>query len=94
MEDEITVHMNELAKQIMVPLQEKMLFSKNMQNYYRSDEEFIKYHFEKHKDALLVLDDVFSEAIIRQFDFKCKTLVITDDLEVVGEKPREKKIEV
>lgn len=40
----------------------------------------------KHCNALLILDDVCDKKIIDTFDFECKTLVITADLDVVLEK--------
>ncbi|XP_029055973.1 apoptotic protease-activating factor 1 [Osmia bicornis bicornis] len=49
---------------------------------------FLKHHFsrEKHSLALLILDDVCDKKIIDAFDFECKTLVITANLDVVWEK--------
>ncbi|XP_043802978.1 apoptotic protease-activating factor 1-like isoform X2 [Apis laboriosa] len=49
---------------------------------------FLQEHFsrEKHCHALLILDDVCDSKIIETFDFGCKTLVITADLDVVWEK--------
>ncbi|XP_003700960.2 uncharacterized protein LOC100880336 isoform X1 [Megachile rotundata] len=47
---------------------------------------YLKYHFSKEKHALLILDDVCYPKIIDVFDFDCKTLVITADLDVVYEK--------
>ncbi|XP_054000407.1 apoptotic protease-activating factor 1 isoform X1 [Hylaeus anthracinus] len=46
---------------------------------------FLKYYFnkEKHSHALLILDDVCDSKIIDAFDFECKTLVITANLDVV-----------
>ncbi|XP_060817084.1 apoptotic protease-activating factor 1 isoform X1 [Bombus pascuorum] len=40
----------------------------------------------KHCNALLILDDVCDKKIIDTFDFECKTLVITADLDVVLDK--------
>lgn len=56
---------------------------------------FLQEHFsrEKHCHALLILDDVCDSKIIETFDFGCKTLVITADLDVVWEK-RPRVIEV
>ncbi|CAK9826161.1 Apoptotic protease-activating factor 1 [Anthophora retusa] len=49
---------------------------------------FLKHHFsrENHCQALLILDDVCDSKIIEAFDFECKTLVITANLDVVWEK--------
>ncbi|KOC61301.1 Apoptotic protease-activating factor 1 [Habropoda laboriosa] len=49
---------------------------------------FLKYHFsrENHCQALLILDDVCDSKIIEVFDFECKTLVITADLDLVLDK--------
>lgn len=49
---------------------------------------FLKHHFsrEQHSLALLILDDVCDKKIIDAFDFECKTLVITANLDVVWEK--------
>lgn len=49
---------------------------------------FLQVYFsrEKHSHALLILDDVCDSKIIETFDFECKTLVITADLDVVLEK--------
>lgn len=86
--------MDQLSKQIKARMHDRILFSGPLANYYDSDEEFIRYHFENHKNALLILDNVFTDKIIKQFDFKCKTLVITDDLEVVSDKPCGKRLEM
>ncbi|XP_076619262.1 uncharacterized protein LOC143340817 isoform X1 [Colletes latitarsis] len=45
---------------------------------------FLKHHFnkKKHRHALLILDDVYNSKIIDVFDFECKTLVITANLDV------------
>ncbi|OAD55428.1 Apoptotic protease-activating factor 1 [Eufriesea mexicana] len=49
---------------------------------------FLQIYFsrEKHSHALLILDDVCDSKIIEEFDFECKTLVITANLDVVLEK--------
>ncbi|KAK9303557.1 hypothetical protein QLX08_004783 [Tetragonisca angustula] len=49
---------------------------------------FLQNYFSKgkHCNALLILDDVCHKKIIETFDFECKTLVITADLDVVWEK--------
>lgn len=49
---------------------------------------FLQNYFSKgkHRNALLILDDVCHKKIIETFDFECKTLVITADLDVVWEK--------
>ncbi|XP_076236256.1 apoptotic protease-activating factor 1 [Calliopsis andreniformis] len=50
--------------------------------------DFLKHHFsrDRHCHALLILDDVCDSKIIEAFNFECKTLVITADLDVVWEK--------
>lgn len=50
--------------------------------------DFLKHHFsrENHCHALLILDDVCDSKIIETFNFECKTLVITADLDVVWAK--------
>lgn len=59
-----------------------------------TSEESLKYslrkHFSEHNHALLVLDDVNSKEIIDAFDFGCKTLVLTTDMDVL--KGRKKKV--
>lgn len=45
------------------------------------------------RNALLILDDVSDKKIVNAFDFKCKTLVLTADINVVEGKVY-KKIEV
>ena len=56
---------------------------------------YLKYYFSKQENcnALLILDDVHNEQIINTFDFQCKTLVLTDNIDVVLKK-RPKIIEV
>ncbi|XP_014606549.1 PREDICTED: apoptotic protease-activating factor 1 isoform X2 [Polistes canadensis] len=46
---------------------------------------FLLNHFSKkeNRNALLVLEDVYDKSFIEAFDFKCKTLVITTDLDVL-----------
>ncbi|KAG7206909.1 hypothetical protein KM043_000802 [Ampulex compressa] len=48
----------------------------------------LKHHFSKedHWHALLILDDVCDKKIIDIFDFECKTLVITADVDLLYEK--------
>lgn len=50
--------------------------------------QYLKDYFNKQDNcnALLILDDVYDEKIIITFDFKCKTLVLTDDIGVLNEK--------
>lgn len=57
--------------------------------------QYLKHYFNKQENcnALLILDDVYNEQIINTFDFKCKTLVLTDNIDVVLKK-RPKTIEV
>lgn len=45
------------------------------------------------RNALLILDDVSDKKIVNAFDFECKTLVLTADINVVEGKVY-KKIEV
>ncbi|XP_015189029.1 PREDICTED: apoptotic protease-activating factor 1 isoform X2 [Polistes dominula] len=49
---------------------------------------FLINHFNKKENhnALLVLEDVYDKHFIDAFDFKCKTLVITTDLDVLDER--------
>lgn len=35
-----------------------------------------------------MLEDVYDKNIVDAFDFKCKTLIITTDLDVLGERRR------
>ncbi|XP_012277489.1 apoptotic protease-activating factor 1 isoform X2 [Orussus abietinus] len=46
---------------------------------------YLKHHFRKsnHRKALLVLDDVYDKEFIDAFDFDCKTLVITSDIDAL-----------
>ncbi|XP_018369153.1 PREDICTED: apoptotic protease-activating factor 1-like isoform X2 [Trachymyrmex cornetzi] len=57
--------------------------------------QYLKCYFNKKENcnALLILDDVHNEQIINTFDFQCKTLVLTDNIDVVLEK-RPKIIEM
>ncbi|XP_066591533.1 apoptotic protease-activating factor 1 isoform X2 [Prorops nasuta] len=50
----------------------------------------LKHHFSKVENcnALLILDDVCRKEIIDIFDFKCKTLVITTDISILGDRNR------
>lgn len=49
---------------------------------------FFKYYFnhQDNRNALLILDDVFDKKIVNAFDFECKTLVLTADINVLEEK--------
>ncbi|XP_076276380.1 uncharacterized protein LOC143207139 isoform X2 [Lasioglossum baleicum] len=51
---------------------------------------FLKHHFAKERNsrALLILDDVCYTKIIETFDFECKTLVTTADLDILWNKKR------
>ncbi|XP_028982158.1 apoptotic protease-activating factor 1 [Diachasma alloeum] len=53
--------------------------------------KFLKNYFstDHHRNALLVLDDVWDNAIIETFDFNCKTLVITTDIDLLGKRHKE-----
>lgn len=57
--------------------------------------QYLKDYFNKHDNynALLILDDVYDKKIIKTFDFTCKTLVLTADIDVLHKK-RPKVIEV
>lgn len=51
----------------------------------------LKYHFSRahHRKALLILDDVFDKKIVNVFDFECKTLILTTDLDILdGRRPK------
>ncbi|XP_071562800.1 uncharacterized protein [Temnothorax nylanderi] len=50
--------------------------------------QYLKHYFNKQENcnALLILDDVYDEKIITTFDFKCKTLVLTADIDVLQKK--------
>ncbi|KMQ86635.1 apoptotic protease-activating factor 1-like protein, partial [Lasius niger] len=56
---------------------------------------FFKYYFDQqdNRNALLILDDVSDKNIINAFDFQCKTLVLTADIDVLQGKVF-KKIEM
>ncbi|XP_012525104.1 apoptotic protease-activating factor 1 isoform X2 [Monomorium pharaonis] len=47
--------------------------------------QYLKHYFNKQDNcnALMILDDVYDKKIINTFDFKCKTLVLTADIDVV-----------
>lgn len=55
---------------------------------------FLEHHFSKHQNALLILDDVYDKKIIKAFDFKCKTLVLTIDSSVLDGRINKEKIRV
>lgn len=57
--------------------------------------QYLKDYFNKQDNcnALLILDDVYDKRIIKTFDFQCKTLVLTADIDVLFKK-RPKVIEV
>lgn len=50
--------------------------------------QYLKHYFNKRDNcnALLILDDVHDEQIINTFEFKCKTLVLTADVDVLRKK--------
>jgi len=56
---------------------------------------YLKLYFNQQDNcnALLILDDVYDEMMINTFDFKCKILVLTADIDVLHKK-RPKIIEV
>ncbi|XP_011342861.1 apoptotic protease-activating factor 1 isoform X2 [Ooceraea biroi] len=49
---------------------------------------FFKHYFnkEENRNALLILDDVSDKKIIETFDFDCKTLVLTADIDILRRK--------
>jgi len=57
---------------------------------------FFQHYFakEENRNALLILDDVFNKKIIDTFDFDCKTLVLTADIDVLHERRPKIIIEV
>lgn len=57
---------------------------------------FLEHHFSKpkHKNALLILDDAYNKKIIKAFDFECKTLVLTTDIDVLDGRISKHKIRV
>jgi hypothetical protein len=57
---------------------------------------FFQHYFtkEENRNALLILDDVFDKKIIDTFDFECKTLVLTADIDVLHERRPKIIIEV
>lgn len=48
----------------------------------------LEQYFRRDKNALLILDDVLEPRIIKTFDFHCKTLVITTNISLLGERPK------
>ncbi|KAK0169016.1 hypothetical protein PV327_002765 [Microctonus hyperodae] len=48
----------------------------------------------KHNNALIILDDVWDSKIIEKFDFSCKTLVITTNIELLGDNRQIELIEM
>ncbi|KAK0174087.1 hypothetical protein PV328_007201 [Microctonus aethiopoides] len=48
----------------------------------------------KHKNALIILDDVWDRKIIEKFDFSCKTLVITTNIDLLGDNRQTELIEM
>ncbi|KAL2742849.1 apoptotic protease-activating factor 1 isoform X1 [Vespula maculifrons] len=78
-EEEITKQLNGLYHRIKNP----ELLTESLENeLFKS---FLSNHFNKKKNqnALLVLEDVYDKNIVNAFDFKCKTLIITTDLDVL-----------
>ncbi|XP_011876259.1 PREDICTED: apoptotic protease-activating factor 1 isoform X2 [Vollenhovia emeryi] len=57
--------------------------------------QYLELYFNKQDNcnALLILDDVYDKKIIKTFDFKCKTLVLTADIDVL-ERKRSKIIQM
>lgn len=68
----------EIQPESFTPLQEDSLI------------QYLKHYFRKpdNCNALLILDDVYDKKIINTFDFKCKILVLTADIDVL---PRNRK---
>ncbi|XP_076641925.1 apoptosome protein Dark isoform X2 [Halictus rubicundus] len=85
-DEEILIQLNKLYHQVknmeMLP---ETLKPESLKN---SLIHFLKHHFaqEKNSHALLILDDVCNSKIIKVFDFECKTLVTTADLDIVWDK--------
>ncbi|KAL7297703.1 hypothetical protein TKK_0008740 [Trichogramma kaykai] len=83
--EEILVQLNNLYHQI------KNLGSietVNSEPLEKSLKQIIDNHFRKknHQMALLILDDVCHKEIVDEFDFACKTVVITPDLGVLNKR--------
>ncbi|XP_032673551.1 uncharacterized protein LOC116845226 isoform X2 [Odontomachus brunneus] len=57
---------------------------------------FLEHHFSKpeHQNALLILDDVYHKKIIKAFDFECKTLVLTTDIDILDGRVSKHKIKM
>ncbi|KAI4502395.1 hypothetical protein M0802_002307 [Mischocyttarus mexicanus] len=74
-EEEITIQLSGLYYRIMnQELAQNELYKLFLSNYFNKKENH---------NALLVLEDVYDKNFIDAFDFKCKTLVITTDLDVL-----------
>ena len=85
-ENEISIQLNHLyhlveAADIMTTRMNSNLLKKHLILW-------LKNHFVTHSNALLILDDVWHKTIIDDFDFHCKTLVITTDIDLLEEKHR------
>ncbi|XP_046825757.1 apoptotic protease-activating factor 1 isoform X2 [Vespa crabro] len=81
-DEEITKQLNGLYHRIRNP--ESLTESLDSELF----KVFLSNHFNKKENhnALLVLEDVYDKNIVNAFDFKCKTLVITTDLDVLDER--------
>ncbi|XP_011155807.2 apoptotic protease-activating factor 1 isoform X1 [Solenopsis invicta] len=82
-DEEILIHLNALYYNVrnfqpesITPLEKDSLI------------QYLKYYFSRQENckALLILDNVYDKKIIDTFDFKCKTIVLTADIEVVSHK--------
>ncbi|KAG5314620.1 APAF factor, partial [Acromyrmex insinuator] len=92
LDEEILIQLNTLYYNVRNLEIQPELFSSLERN---SLIQYLKYYFNKQENcnALLILDDVHNEQIINTFDFQCKTLVLTDNIDVVLKK-RPKIIEM
>lgn len=93
MDEEILIQLNALyhnVKKVEIQPESFALLEKDPLS------RFLKYYFNKesHKNSLLILDDVFDKKIINAFDFECKTLVLTTDLDILDMNKSKVVIEV
>uniref|UniRef100_A0A0C9RL69 Apaf1_1 protein n=2 Tax=Fopius arisanus TaxID=64838 RepID=A0A0C9RL69_9HYME len=87
LEDEILKQLNNLYHQIE---NDPQTWTDDNSGFGKDQlRKFLGKYFNDYRNALLVLDDVWDKAIIDTFDFNCKTLVITIDLGVLGERHKE-----
>ncbi|XP_058791268.1 apoptotic protease-activating factor 1-like isoform X2 [Phymastichus coffea] len=83
LQEEILIQLNNLYHQIKCfnYLQETV----NSESLEKTLKQTIENYFwkENHRNALLILDDVYRKEFVDKFDFACKTLVITSDIGVL-----------